>query len=114
MKTKDQILLEEAYHQVKVGRSVFRSPEEVFKALTGGSKTSGSIKIQKENGEPTLGTFIWNPQSQHLSINWREEGQDFGVDFNPSDKPFSRYPFQEDETSFTVEWSPGERVVVLK
>lgn len=107
--------VEEAYEQVASPSKAFRSPEEVFKTLTGGgSSPAGTLKIRTALGKQVVGQYKWNPETKHLSIHWQEQGEEYGVDFDPKDLPRSSYPYQEDESSYTIEWAPGEKFQVLK
>lgn len=103
-------ILNERKHPYTGG--IFTSPAELVKYI---NIQDGKVTVKDSAGKPVQATIEYSPQDpkQQVSINWQENGEDYGIDLSKSDKDYA-YEVVEDETGewLDVEWFPGEKVQI--
>lgn len=102
-------ILNERKHPYEGG--VFTSPAEVVNSI---NVVDGKVTVKSSRGNPMLATLEYSAEdpNQHVSINWDENGEAYGIDLNKQDGRDYPYEVMEDDTGewIDLEWAPGERV----
>lgn len=102
-------LINERKHPYEGG--TFTSPAEVLSYV---DVTDGKVTVKSSKGNPVLASLQYSAEdpNQHVSINWEENGEAYGIDLDKKDDKDYSYEVFEDESGewIDLEWSPGEKV----
>lgn len=102
-------ILNERTHPYEGG--TFTSPTEMIKHI---NIQNGQVVVKDSAGKPVQATIQYSAEdpNQHVSINWEENGEAYGIDLDKQDNRDYSYEVVKDETGewLDIEWAPGERV----